>query len=121
MADYVDEGLRKMGLSISKPALAFVCIVMGIVVILLPTLIAWIVGLFLMVQGALLLADYLGQERRAAVTATSNGVQCHNCKTENVEDAVYCSNCGNRLAKTEPVVMAQPQQASPRPEISTAN
>lgn len=112
MADYVDEGLRKMGISISKPVLAVVCIVAGIMVILLPTLLVWIVGLFLVIQGALLLTAHLEQERRTTVTTTSKGIRCYNCGAGNIEEAVYCRNCGNRLSRTEQVVMAQPQQAS---------
>jgi len=63
MTDYVDKGLRKLGITISKPILAILCIIFGILVILLPTLLVWIVGLFLVIQGILLLTDYLELKR----------------------------------------------------------
>lgn len=59
MTDYVDKGLKKLGIPISKPVLAMLCIIFGILVILFPTLLVWIVGLFLVIQGILLLTDYL--------------------------------------------------------------
>ena len=63
MADYVDKGLKKIGITISKPMLTTICIIFGIIVILFPNLLVWIVGLFLVVQGILLLTDLLEQER----------------------------------------------------------
>lgn len=98
MADYVDEGLKKIGISMSKPMLAIACIISGIMVILLPTLLVWIVGLFLLFQGALLLTGHFEQERRTTATTTSKGICCHNCGAENTEEAVYCKRCGNKLA-----------------------
>jgi len=112
MADYVDEELKKIGISISQPMLAIVCIVSGIMVILLPTLLVWIVGLFLMIQGALLLTAHFEQERRTATKTASRGIYCHNCGAGNTEEAIYCKRCGNRLSQTEQVVTAQPQQVS---------
>jgi len=47
MTDYVDRGLKKLGITISKPVLAILCIIFGILVILFPNLLVWIVGLFL--------------------------------------------------------------------------
>ena len=38
MADYVDSGLNKIGIKISKPMLAIICIIFGIMVILFPDL-----------------------------------------------------------------------------------
>jgi len=63
MTDYVDRGLRKLGITISKPLLAILCIIFGILVILFPTLLVWIVGLFLVIQGILLLTDYMELKR----------------------------------------------------------
>ncbi|MDH5783314.1 MAG: DUF3096 domain-containing protein [Candidatus Bathyarchaeota archaeon] len=59
MTDYVDRGLKKLGITISKPILATLCIIFGILVILFPTLLVWIVGLFLIIQGILFLTDYM--------------------------------------------------------------
>jgi len=111
MADYLDEGLKKVGISISKPMLAAVCIISGIMVILLPNLLVWIVGLFLVVQGALLLTDHFEQERRTTLETTSKSIHCHSCGKGNVAEAVYCKRCGNKLLQTEQVVTAQPQEA----------
>ncbi len=63
MTDYVDKGLKKLGITISKPILAILCIIFGILVILFPTLLVWIVGLFLVIQGILLLTDYMELNR----------------------------------------------------------
>ena len=59
MADYVHRGLRRIGITISKPILALMCIIFGILVIVFPDLLRWIVALFLIIQGVLVLTDYL--------------------------------------------------------------
>jgi len=59
MTEVVEKGLRKMGITVSKPVLAIICIVFGILVIVLEPLLKWIVGLFLIIQGVLVLTDYL--------------------------------------------------------------
>ncbi|KPV64324.1 MAG: hypothetical protein AOA66_0284 [Candidatus Bathyarchaeota archaeon BA2] len=94
MADYADRGLKKIGITLSKPMLAIICIIFGTMVILFPNLLVWIVGLFLVVQGIMLLADFLEQERRAIV---SKSIYCSHCGTENIEEAVYCKKCGEKL------------------------
>ncbi len=64
MSDYVDKGLKRIGITISKPMLAIICIIFGILVIVFPNLLVWIVGLFLMIQGILLLTDSLETSKR---------------------------------------------------------
>ncbi len=59
MSDMVEKGLKKIGITISKPVLAIICIVFGILVIAFEELLPWIVGLFLIIQGILLLTDFL--------------------------------------------------------------
>ncbi len=59
MTDTMDKGLKKMGVTISKPILAIIAILFGILVIVFPDLIAWIVGLYFIIQGILLLLDYM--------------------------------------------------------------
>ena len=59
MADYVDRGLKKIGITISKPVLAVMCIIFGILIIVFPDLLQWIVALFLIIQGVLVLTDYI--------------------------------------------------------------
>ncbi len=112
MADYVDTGLKKMGISMSKPVLAFVCLFSGIAVILFPALLVWIVGLSLVIQGALLLADHLEQERLVTSKTTSVGIYCYNCGAGNGEEAVFCEKCGNKLLLPEQIVTAQPQEVT---------
>lgn len=112
MGDYVDTGLKKMGISISKPALALVCLFSGIAVILFPALLVWIVGLFLVIQGALLLADHFEQERLVTPKTTSVGIYCYNCGAGNEEEAVFCKKCGSKLSQAEQIVAAQPQEAT---------
>ena len=55
----VEKGLKRIGITVSKPVLAIICIVFGVLVIVFPDLLEWIVGLFLIIQGILLLTDYL--------------------------------------------------------------
>jgi ribosomal protein L40E len=110
MAEYVDKGLKKFGITISKPALAIACIAAGLVVVLFPSLLVLTVGLFLGIQGALLLTDYLVQERRTTTTTTLDNYICSNCGAGNTEEAVYCTNCGKELVQTGLMVTAQPQE-----------
>jgi len=110
MADYVDKGLKRIGINISKPMLAIVCIVFGLMVILFPNLLVWVVGLFLVIQGALLLTDHFARERQRTTITMTKGIHCHSCGARNTEEAVYCKSCGNKLEQTEQVVIAQPQE-----------
>jgi len=59
MGAMVEKGLKRIGITVSKPILAIICIVFGVLVIVFPDLLEWIVGLFLIIQGILLLTDYL--------------------------------------------------------------
>ena len=101
MADYVDRGLKKVGITISKPMLAITCIIFGVVVILFPNLLVWIVGLFLVIQGILLLTDLLEQESQRTTAIVSKGVYCSHCGTRNIEEAVYCKKCGKKLEQVK--------------------
>ncbi|MFQ6064087.1 MAG: hypothetical protein ACE5L6_01290 [Candidatus Bathyarchaeia archaeon] len=102
MADYVDRGLKRFGVTISKPILAIICIILGIIVILLPKLLVWIVGLFLMIQGALMLTDISEQERSETPLMASKSVYCSSCGTSNMKEALYCRKCGERLEQANP-------------------
>jgi hypothetical protein len=53
------EGIEKNGITVSKPILAMICIVFGILGIVFEELLQWTVGLFLLIQRILLLTDYL--------------------------------------------------------------
>lgn len=59
MATALEKGLKKIGITISKPILAVICIIFGVLVIVFPQLLEWIIGLFLIIQGILILTDYL--------------------------------------------------------------
>jgi len=59
MAGTVEKELKKFGITISKPVLAMICIIFGVLVIVFPDILELIVGLFLIIQGFLILTDYL--------------------------------------------------------------
>ncbi len=59
MTETVEKGLKKIGVTVSKPILALIAILFGVLVILLPDLLQWIVGLYFIIQGILLFTDYL--------------------------------------------------------------
>jgi uncharacterized membrane protein HdeD (DUF308 family) len=58
MTGTVEKTLKKMGVTVSKPILALIAIIFGILVIILPELLVWIVGLYFIIQGILLFIDY---------------------------------------------------------------
>ena len=64
MTDTMDKGLKKMGVTVSKPILAIIAILFGILVIVFPDLLVWIVGLYFIIQGILLLLDYMELRRK---------------------------------------------------------
>lgn len=59
MGETIEKGLKKIGVTVSKPMLALIAIVFGILVIALPHLLQWIVGLYFLIQGVLFFVDYL--------------------------------------------------------------
>ena len=64
MADVVEKGLRKMGVTVSKPILAVITLIFGVLVILIPASLSWIVGIYLIIQGVLLLTEYYELQSR---------------------------------------------------------
>lgn len=58
MGETIEKGLKKFGVTVSKPALALIAIIFGILVIAFPELLQWIVGLYFIIQGILFFADY---------------------------------------------------------------
>ncbi len=66
MTDTVDKGLKKMGVTVSKPVLAVLAIIFGLLVIVFPDLLVWIVGLYFIIQGILLLTDYFESRRKVS-------------------------------------------------------
>lgn len=59
MTEVVEKGLKKIGVTVSKPVLAILCIIFGILVIAIPDLVGIILGIFLIIEGVLLLTEYL--------------------------------------------------------------
>ena len=64
MTEIVEKGLKKIGITISKPVLAILCIIFGIIVIVKPDLVGIIIGIFLVIEGILLLTEYLELQRQ---------------------------------------------------------
>ena len=60
----MEKGLKKIGVTVSKPILALIAIIFGLLVIVLPDLLQWIVGLYFFIQGILLFTDYLESRRK---------------------------------------------------------
>ena len=59
MTETVDKGLKKFGVTVSKPTLALIAVIFGILVMVLPDLLQFIVGLYFIIQGILLYTDYM--------------------------------------------------------------
>jgi len=64
MTDTMEKGLKKIGVTVSKPILAVIAILFGILVIAFPDLLVWIVGLYFIIQGILLLLEYMELRRK---------------------------------------------------------
>ena len=54
MTDVVDKGLKRLGVTVSKPILALIAVVFGVLVIVFPEFLALLVGLYFIIQRALL-------------------------------------------------------------------
>ena len=59
MTEVVEKGLKRIGITISKQILAIVCIIFGILVIAFEPLLRFIIGAFFIIEGVLLLTEYL--------------------------------------------------------------
>ena len=114
MSDYVEEGLKRIGITISKPLLATVCIIFGIFVIAFPSLLVWTVGLFMMIQGTLLFTEYFEQGSQVASKPAANWIFCNSCGDKNREDSTFCKDCGAQLTQTEQVITSEPQKGEPK-------
>jgi uncharacterized membrane protein HdeD (DUF308 family) len=64
LTDVVDKGLKKIGITVSKPVLAILCVIFGILLIIFPNLVGYIIGIFLIIQGILFLTDYYETRRQ---------------------------------------------------------
>ncbi len=68
MTDVIEKGLKKIGVTISKPVLAIITIIFGLLIIAYEPLFRFIVGIFLIIQGILLLTEYYELQSRRATT-----------------------------------------------------
>ncbi|MEM3616980.1 MAG: hypothetical protein QXN95_01100 [Candidatus Bathyarchaeia archaeon] len=59
MTEVVEKGLKKIGITVSKPVLAIICIIFGIMVIAWKESLNLIVGIFLIIEGILMITEYL--------------------------------------------------------------
>jgi uncharacterized membrane protein HdeD (DUF308 family) len=64
MTGEVEKGLKRIGVTLSKPVLALVAVIFGFLVIAFPDLLQWIVGLYFIIQGILLFLDYFELKRK---------------------------------------------------------
>ncbi|MBC7129874.1 DUF3096 domain-containing protein [Candidatus Bathyarchaeota archaeon] len=64
MSEVVEKSLKKIGITISKPVLAILCIIFGIIIIVVPELLGILIGIFLILEGILLLTDYIELQRQ---------------------------------------------------------
>ena len=71
LTEVIEKGLKKIGITISKPILAILCIVFGIIIIVVPDLVGIIVGIFLVIEGVLLLTEYLELQRQQPQTSST--------------------------------------------------
>jgi len=66
MTEVVEKGLEKFGVTVSKPVLGILTIIFGLLIIIFPALLQWIVGIFLIIQGILFLTEYYELKSRPA-------------------------------------------------------
>ncbi|MGQ9624933.1 MAG: hypothetical protein ACUVT9_06140 [Candidatus Bathycorpusculaceae bacterium] len=71
MTEVVEKGLKKIGITISKPVLAILCIIFGLVVIVWKDFLNLVVGIFLIIEGVLPLTEYLELKRQQPQTSPS--------------------------------------------------
>jgi uncharacterized membrane protein HdeD (DUF308 family) len=64
MTEIMVKGLKRIGVTVSKPVLALITIVFGILVIVFPDFLPILVGIYFLIQGVLLLLDYFELRRK---------------------------------------------------------
>jgi len=71
LTEVVEKGLKKIGITVSKPVLAVLCIIFGLVVIVWKEFLNLVVGIFLIIEGVLLLTEYLELKRQQSPASPS--------------------------------------------------
>jgi uncharacterized membrane protein HdeD (DUF308 family) len=64
LTEAFEKGLKRIGITISKPVLAIICIVFGILAMIFEPFLRYIVGIFLIIEGVLLLTEYFELQRQ---------------------------------------------------------
>ena len=64
LTEVIEKGLKKIGITISKPILAILCIIFGLIIIAWKESLNYIVGIFLIIEGFLLLTGYPELQRQ---------------------------------------------------------
>mgnify|MGYP001773621653 CR=1 FL=1 len=64
LTEVVEKGLKKIGVTVSKPVLAIICIIFGILVLASEQALRIVVGVFFIIEGVLLLTEYLELKRQ---------------------------------------------------------
>jgi len=64
LTEAIEKGLRKIGITVSKPVLAVLCIIFGVIVIAWKESLNYIVGIFLIIEGVLLLTEHLELQKQ---------------------------------------------------------
>jgi hypothetical protein len=59
LAKEIDQGLRKAGINVSTPVLAVICLIFGVLLLIFPDLVGYLIGIFLLIEGILLLVNYM--------------------------------------------------------------
>ncbi len=71
MTEGIEKGLKRIGVSVSKPVHALVTILFGIFVWTVPQFLSFLVGAYFIIQGILLFIDYYGTKKK--ITQTDSG------------------------------------------------
>ena len=64
MIKEVEKRLKRFGVTVSKPIMALIAVIFGILVIVFSDLLPWIVGLCFIIQGILFFIDYFELRRK---------------------------------------------------------
>ena len=64
MTEAIERGLKKIGITVSKPVLAILCIIFGVIIIIVPALLSYLIGIFLIIEGILLLTEHMEIQRQ---------------------------------------------------------
>lgn len=71
MTEVVEKSLKKIGITMSKQILAILCIIFGVIVIVWKDFLNYVVGIFLIIEGVLLLTEYMELQRQQPPPSSS--------------------------------------------------